>query len=215
MNPDALSLRWRDVSVPLGPALPTWPGDPRLETRYFRSYDAGDPLQATALSLSAHTGTHMDSMRHFVRDGRTMSDWVPADTVGAARVVEIRNDTSIDVDDIAPLDLQPGERVLFRTRNSDHPWFSAPFNERFICFTEASAAYLAARGVRTVGIDYLSVGNAVNGVAVHNHILGAGIWIIEGLYLADVPAGRYEMLCLPVKLAEADGVPCRVLIRPA
>ncbi len=215
MSPDPLSLHWRDVSVPLGASLPTWPGDPTLQVAHFLSHDAGDGVQASKLSLSAHTGTHMDSMRHFIRDGRTMSDWAPADTVGLARVVDLREDAMIEASALEPLDLQPGERVLFRTRNSSLPWFSRPFDAGFACFTPAAAALLAARGIRAVGIDYLSVGNLENGVAVHHHLLGAGIWIIEGLYLAEIPAGRYEMVCLPVRLADADGVPCRVLLRPA
>ena len=212
---DALACHWRDISVPLGADLPTWPGEPLLAISHFGSYDHGHIFQATQLSLSAHTGTHMDSMRHFVRGGRTMSDWQPADTVGAARVIEIAHDEAIQVEELAAHDLQAGERVLIRTRNSRQPWFTRPFDERFVCFTADSAAYLASRQVRAVGIDYLSVGNTTNGVVVHKHILGAGIWIIEGLYLNDVPPGRYEMLCLPVHLADADGVPCRVLIRPA
>lgn len=212
---DTLASGWRDVSVPLGPNLPTWPGDPPLSISCFGSFDRGDAFQATQLSLSAHTGTHMDSMRHFMPGGRSMCDWVPADTVGAARVIEIAHEQAIPVSELAAHDLQPGERVLFRTRNSRLPWFTRPFDAQFVCFTEESAAFLASRQLRTVGIDYLSVGNTANGTVVHNHILGAGIWIIEGLYLDEVAPGPYEMICLPVRLAAADGVPCRVLLRNA
>lgn len=212
--PDTLGQGWRDVSVPLAASLPTWPGDPQLAISHFGSFEAGNPFQATALSLSAHTGTHMDSMCHFISGGRTMCDWTPEDTVGAVRVVEIRNPIAIGIDELESIDLRPGERILFRTANSSTHWFSQPFNERFICFSDESAEYLASRKIRTVGIDYLSVGNTTNGVVVHNHILGAGIWIIEGLYLGESPPGEYEMLCLPVRLSDADGVPCRVLLRP-
>jgi arylformamidase len=214
MPSHTLSDGWIDVSVPLGASLPTWPGDPRLEIRHFGSYERGDQFQATALSLSAHTGTHMDSMRHFIRGGRTMSDWVPGDTVGAVRIVQLETPGPISIAALEQCELRAGERILFRTVNSSTRWYAEPFNEGFVCFTAESAEYLASRQIRTVGVDYLSVGNTSNGVAVHNHILGAGIWIIEGLYLGDVAPGAYEMICLPVKLAEADGVPCRVLVRP-
>lgn len=209
---DTLGLDWMDISVPLSPMLPTWPGDPTLNISLFASYEQGHPCQVTALSLSAHTGTHMDSMRHFIKEGSTMSDWKPEYTIGLVKVFDIKGPT-ISVDDLKNLDLEEGDRIIFKTANSSTKWYEEPFNYNFVCFNADSAAYLASKKVITIGIDYLSVGNTENGVVVHNHILGANIWIIEGLYLANIAAGIYEMLCLPAKLDKADGVPCRVLLR--
>ncbi len=209
---DTLGLDWMDISVPLSPLLPTWPGDPTLNISLFASYDKGHPCQVTELSLSAHTGTHMDSMRHFIKNGSTMTEWRPEYTIGLVKVFEVKG-TTIPVDSLKTFDLQEGDRVIFKTNNSSSPWFQEPFNYNFVCFNDESAAFLASKNIMTVGIDYLSVGNTQNGVVVHNHILGANIWIIEGLYLANIATGVYEMLCLPVKLDQADGVPCRVLLR--
>ena len=69
--------------------------------------------------------------------------------------------------------------------------------------------------MRTVGVDYLSVGGyRVDGARIHRILLEAGIWIIEGLDLSAVSAGRYEMVCLPLKLHEGDGAPARAIVRP-
>lgn len=87
--------------------------------------------------------------------------------------------------------------------------------EDFVYISEQAAAYLAETGVRTVGIDYLSVGGYhADGAKIHRILLGAGIWIIEGLDLSAAPAGQYEMICLPVKLHGSDGAPARAILRP-
>jgi len=106
-----------------------------------------------------------------------------------------------------------GERVLFKTRNSARDWANEPFDESFVHISPAAAQFLADRQVMTVGVDYLSIGGfKAGGVECHQIMLGAGIWVIEGLQLAGVGAGVYEMLCLPIKLHGAEGAPARVLI---
>ena len=94
-------------------------------------------------------------------------------------------------------------------------WQNEPFIEDFVAISESGALHLAEAGVRTVGVDYLSVaGFHDDGVRIHRVLLEAGIWLIEGLDLSAVRAGRYEMICLPVKLHESDGAPARALLRP-
>jgi arylformamidase len=81
--------------------------------------------------------------------------------------------------------------------------------------SEGAAEYLAATGVRVVGVDYLSVGGYfADGPRIHRTLLEAGIWIIEGLDLSAVSGGRYEMICLPVKIHGSDGAPARAILRP-
>jgi arylformamidase len=104
--------------------------------------------------------------------------------------------------------------VLFKTSNSDRCWPLDEFVEDFVYISEQAAAYLAETGIRTVGVDYLSVGGYhVDGAAIHRILLTAGIWIIEGLDLSAVQAGHYEMICLPVKLHGSDGAPARAILR--
>jgi arylformamidase len=111
-------------------------------------------------------------------------------------------------------DIQRGERLLFRTSNSERCWSTDDFVEDFVYVSDDAAALLAAREVRLVGIDYLSVGGFhVDGAAIHRRLLGAGVWIIEGLDLRGVAPGGYELICLPLRLSGAEGGPARVMLR--
>lgn len=204
---------WIDVSVDLSPQLPTWPGDPALTISKAHNIDKGDAANVTELSLSAHTGTHMDSPYHFINKGLTMSAWQPEFTIGKVKVLEIKDEEFVTAAELKGFDIRENDRILFKTFNSSYEWFTRPFNTSFVCFAEDAAAYLAAKKVQTVGIDYLSVGGMNNGIEVHNHLLGAGIWIIEGLYLGQISAGLFDMICMPVKIKDADGAPCRVLLK--
>jgi arylformamidase len=80
--------------------------------------------------------------------------------------------------------------------------------------TEA-AHWLVQQGVRTVGVDYLSVGGyEKNGPEVHHVLLHETIWIIEGLDFSAVRPGHYDLVCLPLKIARGDGAPARAVLRP-
>jgi arylformamidase len=111
--------------------------------------------------------------------------------------------------------LQRGERILLRTLNSDRCWQIDTFVEDFVSISQPAAEYLAECGIQTLGIDYLSVGGYLDdGAMIHRTLLEAGIWIIEGLDLSAVEPGRYELICLPVKLHDSDGAPARAIVRP-
>jgi hypothetical protein len=115
---------------------------------------------------------------------------------------------------LAGLDPRPGERLLFRTRNSPRCWEVAPrFVEDFVHLSTEGARWLAERKPALVGIDYLSVGGFHQGAEAHQALLGAGVWIIEGLDLTAVEPGDYDLVCLPLRLEGADGAPARALLR--
>jgi arylformamidase len=123
--------------------------------------ERGDVANVSTISLGSHTGTHMDAPIHFVRGGEGM-DRMPLDaTMGLARVIEIQDPTSIKPDELDPHGIGRGERVLFKTRNSSLPWWTQDFIEDFVYVSQEAARYLAERGVRTVGVDYLSVGGSM------------------------------------------------------
>ncbi len=205
---------WIDVTVPVRAGMLHWPGDPPVAVERVQDLDRGDVCTVSRLTLGAHTGTHVDAPLHYLPGGPGV-DELPLDSlVGEARVVRIADDRRVTVEELARHDVRPGERLLFRTRNSDHSWPEAPFTDEFVCLTPESAAWLAQRGVRTVGVDYLSVGSPTDGIAIHRALLLAGVVIVEGLDLSRVPAGRYQLVCLPMKLRGGDGAPARVLLRP-
>jgi arylformamidase len=207
---------WIDISVPLFNGMVHWPGDApyhRLETLKIAE---GAECNLSHFSASVHVGTHMDAPRHFV-DGAVGMDAMPLSaTVGPARVIQIHDSEFIRVDELERHAVQAGQRLLFKTVNSQRSWRTHAFQEKFVHFPEDAAKYLAGRGVRTVGIDYLSVGGyQTDGAAAHRALLGAGIWVIEGLNLKEVEPGDYELVCLPLKMTGSDGAPARAILRKA
>ena len=135
-------------------------------------------------------------------------------TLGPARVIRIDDPELIRVSEIEPHNISAGERVLFRTRNSDSAWKTSEFQTSFVHIPADTARYLAAKNVLTVGVDYLSVGGFnTDGPQTHQALLGAGVWIIEGLNLGGVEPGDYELVCLPLKMVGSDGAPARAVLR--
>ena len=111
------------------------------------------------------------------------------------------------------IDLSEDVRVLIKTHNS-RLWGSPEFHPDYVGVTEAGARYLVERGVKVVGVDYLSVEEFKKpGAPAHHVLLGGGTIVIEGLNLRDVEPGIYEMFCLPLRIVGADGAPARVVLR--
>jgi arylformamidase len=206
---------WRDITVPSFDGMVAWPGDGAVVIGLTSSMTEGAVCNVTRLSMSAHTGTHMDAPRHFIADGPAMEAWPPDSTIGSCRVIAIADPVAVTAAELAPHQPQPGERLLFKTENSRRQLLQQPvFFEDFVYIAEDAAQLLVACGVRSVGVDYLSVGGFTkDGVETHVALLGAGIWVVEGLDLSAISPGEYEWNCLPLKLAGADGAPCRALLR--
>jgi arylformamidase len=206
---------WIDVSVTLKSGMLHWPGDPPVVIERVRDMDRGDTVNLSRITMGAHSGTHVDAPVHFLK-GAPGIDRLPLHPlVGKARVIGITANESIREKDLAGQNIEKGERILLRTRNSLKQILRKDaFDEEFIFLEEDAALFLAARGILALGVDYLSVGGyRKNGSAVHRILLGAGIFIIEGLDLAGVLPGRYEMFCLPLKILDADGAPARTILQ--
>ena len=210
-----MTAGWIDISVPIYSGMVHWPDNPAVRIERIQDMSRGDAANVSRFELGAHTGTHMDAPRHFLAEGAGL-DELPLDaTIGPARVIPIAHPEAILPEELEAHRLRTGERVLFRTRNSERCWIDSQFVEDFVYISAASAQYLVQRKVRTVGIDYLSVGGFVHdGVETHQILLGAGIWLIEGLNLAAVKPGAYELVCLPLRVVGADGAPARAILRP-
>jgi arylformamidase len=206
---------WIDVSVTLRTGMVNWPGDPPVRFSHAKDMERGDPCTVSLLELGAHTATHMDAPAHFVRGGRGIDDMPLDAAIGSARVIPIHDRESIKPGELARHAIRRGERILFKTYNSEHCWDSDRFVEDFVYISAPAARYLAERRVQLVGVDYLSIGGfRADGDETHQALLKAGIWIIEGLNLKQVQPGRVQLLCLPLKIFEGDGAPARALVRP-
>jgi arylformamidase len=205
---------WIDVSVTVRHGMPHWPDNPPIVMERAMELLRGHACNLSHLAMGVHTGTHIDAPVHFIHQAAGVDEMPLAATMGPARVIQIADPREITADELRGHLLQAGERVLFRTANSPRCWQADTFVEDFVYISEQAAEHLAETRVRTVGVDYLSVGGYhADGAKIHRILLSAGIWIIEGLDLSAVGAGRYEMICLPVKLHGSDGAPARALLR--
>jgi arylformamidase len=208
---------WIDISVPLQATIPTFPGDPTYTRDLPISIAAGAICNVSRLDMGAHTGTHLDAPSHFI-DGAPASESIPLDALnGPAWVVDAtRLSATIEAADLDGLDIPAGERrLLFRTRNSTTDLWGAPgFSEAFVALGADAATALVGRGIRLVGIDYLSIAPFGVPVATHEALLGARVAILEGTDLRGVEPGPVDLLCLPIRLVGSDGVPARAFVRP-
>lgn len=205
---------WKDISVPLRDSMVQWPGDPVCRIERVRKMEQGDMCNLTHLSMSVHTGTHMDAPRHFLPDGITMEQMPMEPVIGRCRVIEFDVEDQITADDLKNLRLLAGQRLLFKTRNSARSWTMKEFDKDFISIRLDAAQVLADLKIMTVGVDYMSIGGyGKDVVETHQIMLGAGIWVIEGLNLSEIKPGYYDLICLPVKIEGADGAPCRAVLR--
>ncbi len=205
---------WIDISVTLHNDLVSWPNNQPVKITRDKCLDDYH-CNLSSMSLGTHSGTHMDAPLHFIDGARGLETIPPEATIGEARVIEINNPEVITADELSNHDLQPGQRILFKTKNSERDWPNQPFMNDAVYVGTDAGKLLAEKSIRTVGIDYLSVGGyEKNGPEVHRVLLEAEIWVIEGLFLKDVSPGRYELVCLPLKVVDSDGAPARALIRP-
>jgi len=202
-----------DISVPISENLPTWPGDPAVSRVAVTDMSNGDRSNVSGLSLTSHTGTHIDAPRHFIEDGVPV-DKLPMDSmVGTCQVIDVDKIVGeITADDLAPCLPLTAQRVLFRTRNS-HMWNDTAFFSDYISLGLDAAHLLIKSGVKLVGIDYLSIEAFKNDEhPVHKALLGAGIVILEGLDLGRVEPGTYRLVALPLLIEDGDGAPTRAVL---
>src|SRR3954462_3212942 len=168
-----------DVTVPIREGMVTYPGDPTVKMELASAIGRGDVVNLTRLDFGVHSGTHVDAPVHFIAGGHGVDAWPLDALVGPAAVVDARSVTGVlDREALERIGLPDVQRLLFRTPNSEL-WESDTFADDFVHFVRSGAGVLVERGVRLVGIDYLSIGDE----DAHKVLLGSGIVPVEGLDL--------------------------------
>lgn len=207
---------WIDVSVPLVDGMAHWPDNPPVSISRHLDREHGDACNVSDLHLGAHSGTHVDAPIHFVDGGKATEDLDVRIGMGPTRVVAAHDSVAITADVVRALDPRPGERIIFKTRNSPAAWRAGGFDPHAVFLEGDASQALADAGVVLVGIDYLSVGGYTcqNADAAHRPLLERGCWILEGLDLTAVEPGDYTLLCVPLLLVASDASPVRALLRP-
>ncbi|HNB70788.1 MAG TPA: cyclase family protein [Acidobacteriota bacterium] len=201
-----------DISIPITPHMPVYPGDPPVVFEARQRMANGDPANVSYCGMGTHTGTHIDAPFHFVDSGRKVGE-IPLNLlIGRTRIVEITA-PRIDEEVLSEVDLDDHVRVIFKTRNS-YLWSRNTFVQEYVHVTPGAARKLVENGIKLVGIDYLSIEKfGSTSFPTHLELLSNGVVIIEGLNLSEVDAGEYELICLPMKLQDSDGAPARVILR--
>lgn len=208
---------WIDVTATLDPATtPVYEGDAPMSFEFLKDMRKGDGFTLSKLSLGAHSGTHVDAPMHFVRDGASIDRLALEAFIGPARVLDIPDSVqSIDAAELNRHSWRNAERVIFRTRSSVRGWMkSSTFHRDFAFISPDAAQLLADAGVKLVGIDYISAERfGAPAPVTHRILLGKGIPIVEGLALETLPAGDYDLIVLPMKVAGHEGAPARAVMR--
>lgn len=200
--------------MPLYPGMAQWPGSPPFKIERIEDMNAGAAKNFSAVTMSLHAGTHVDAPLHSVKQEAGVEE-IPFDTViGPVRVIGIEDESSIRPAELEKHRIQCGDRVLFRTRNSERCYATDDFCPSYVSLSREAAELLARSAVRFVGVDYLSVGPyPERGGDIHRTLLSAGVWLIEGLNLSKVRPGLYDMICMPLNLPGAEASPARAILR--
>jgi arylformamidase len=203
-----------DITPPLRNGMPIYPGNPGFSVRTVRDVSAGAHSTLSEMTTGTHSGLHVDAPAHFIA-GASILDEMPLERlIGPARVVELHTVGAIEAEELEALDIETHERLLLKTPNS-RLWQRDDFVAGYTHLSTGAALFLGGLGLACVGIDYLSIGGfQSNGTEVHRALLGAGTLVIEGLDLSAAKPGRYELICLPLRLAGAEASLARAVLRP-
>lgn len=202
-----------DITLTLSETLPVWPGDPQPHFKKVLKLEEGEIANVTHISMGAHTGTHVDAPSHFLKEGSSVEDLSLDTLIGKAFVIEIEGDL-ITKEALKKASIpQNVECLLLKTRNSNHWTNNSPhFDENFVAIAPDGAEYLVERGVKLIGVDYLSVAPFKDPTPTHQILLKASTIIVEGLNLSEIDSGEYTLYCLPLKIAGSDGAPARTIL---
>ena len=185
-----------DVTRPIYDGM-RFEDDPAVAIEKIKSLDTGDSCNLTALRLSSHSGTHVDAPLHFFSHANSIDEIDPEILVGPAYLLQMPEVEVIEPDHLG--NLEDVTRLLLGTAGNGH-------------ISEQAASYIVSSGVKLLGISSPSVDPPAR-YQSHFIFLGNNVLIIEGLELSGVPAGEYELICLPLKVEGAEGAPARVILR--
>jgi arylformamidase len=203
-----------DITLTLSPEIPTWPGDPPLILERFDKLENGDNTNTTHIQMSAHTGTHVDAPYHFLATGKGVDQLSLKILTGRVYVLHLPQVKLITSELLQKAEIPPRTRRLLIKTDNSNLWSKGvrEFQTDFAALSEDGAEHLVKRGVKCVGVDYLSVAPYKQSRPTHEILLKAGVVIIEGLDLSTVTQGRYMLYCLPLKIRGADGAPARAIL---
>jgi len=202
---------WVDISQVLNNKIPVWPGDTPFHYKVSWSMEESGSVNVGQVSMSTHTGTHIDAPFHFDSNGKKVIDLDFNLYIGVAKVIQLQQPASIGIKDVQDVPLQGVKRLLIKTDSWND---KTVFPESIPHIEPELAAYLAEQGVKLLGLDLPSVDPLDSKeLSAHHELNRHGIHILEGLVLDQIEPGEYELAALPLPLEDADGSPVRAIIR--
>ena len=206
-------MKLYDATLAIHEKMVIFPGDPPFKKEPVSQIQTGDGVNLTRITMGTHLGTHADPPAHFIENGATVDQLSLETLVGPGVVADLRGCSQIDRRALEKAGIADTKRVLLKTDNGPL-LLESSFHQDYVHLTEDGARYLVECKLCLVGIDYLSIEQHENpGSPVHHLLLEAGVLVVEGVLLFDIPPGEYEIFCLPLKIKGADGAPARVLLR--
>lgn len=204
-------MKFFDISWPISEYMTAYKDKKTVNLTQTKTI-AEHNVNETLITLSSHTGTHIDAPSHFIVNGKTIDELDALCCTGPAKVVDMTHVTnSITKKDIQHITDLNNCIVLFKTKNSFIDAY-APFNPNFIYIAADAAEYLIEQKIKAVGIDYLGIERNQLGHPTHRAFMQHNIPIIEGLRLQEVSAGNYVLWCLPIKIPGLDAAPARAIL---
>ncbi|OJY47865.1 MAG: hypothetical protein BGO90_02990 [Legionella sp. 40-6] len=205
--------RYYDLTAPITPDTVVYPGDPKFSTEVIATLENGEQFHLCHMHLGNHTGTHIDFPAHVVKGGKSSRDFPINDLIGSGLIIEVpATEKSITRAFIeSQCSIAKKDFIFFKTSNSKLSK-QAAFTDKYVYIEPEAAAELIRKGVKIVGIDYISVDSYdAEDLPVHRMLLSNDVLIVEGLELNGVPVGRYNIYIMPNNIPDMDALPVRVI----
>ncbi|MBU1075699.1 MAG: cyclase family protein [Spirochaetes bacterium] len=201
-----------DLSIDLSADMVSWPGDPLFRTGQEYSIRNGDKANVLAIQSGSHSGTHIDAPYHCLSNGRTIDKINMTDLIGPCLVLQVRG-LSITKKDLEGIRKGQYKRAIFKTENTKKRLlWKKKFDPDYVFLSLEAAKECISKGIKVIGIDYLSIEKYKSDGKVHDHLLKNGVIIIEGLDLRRVREKEYFLMAMPLKIRKGDGAPSRVVL---
>lgn len=180
----------------------------KIKRTVVADYEKADYYESR-MDMDMHCGTHIDAPLHMIKGGDTIEKYDLSKFIGDCKVFDLTDvDEAIRKKDIENLDIQKDDIVIFKTKNSS----DQGYNPKFVYIEEDAALYLSEKGIKTVGIDAMSIERDKKEHPSHKIILGANIGVIEDLYLKNVGQGQYFLSALPLNIRGSEASPIRAVL---
>lgn len=203
-------MTWIDITQPLNRQIATWAGDTTFSYETVATKEQTGSVNVGKITMSLHSGTHMDAPFHFKTEGRTFEELDLARCIGSVSVIDATSYEEITMD-LLQGQLTDVQAVFVKTKTRADAHI---FPEEVPTFTEEAVHYLATHNITLIGVDVPSVDKVHSKtLPIHHALEQYDIYIVENLLLENVQPGRYKMVVLPLLIEGADGSPVRAIIK--